>query len=311
MLPIGDSLKDTIRSEAKAAGIPTALKKDSQGVCFLGHIDIKDFLAHYTKLETGPILDTTGRIIGHHDGALIYTQGQRHSLHIETTEENRTPYYVVSKDIINNTVTVSKDRPEWTTQTDIHLTDCILRSNLAVGDVVEAQIRYRQNPFAVTIIDINNDGLIVSPLVTTEKPATAQSCVLYTGTICPWRWYYCVMPLQIAKADGSFEYFKVEKLRRSLRRSGATPDEVQMIVSKIETELYEGMKTQEIYRHAFNLLRQQKLPIAARYSLRRALFSLGPTGFPFELFLARLFTAEGYQTQTGIIIEGPLCHPRN
>ena len=113
-----------------------------------------------------------------------------------------------------------------------------------------------------------------------------------------------MMPLQIAKADGSFEYFKVEKLRRSLRRSGATPEEVQMIVAKIEAELYEGMKTQEIYRHAFNLLRQQKLPIAARYSLRRALFSLGPTGFPFELFLARLFTAEGYKTETGIIIEG-------
>jgi tRNA-uridine 2-sulfurtransferase len=184
LLPIGDSLKDTIRAEAKAAGIPTALKKDSQGVCFLGHIDIKDFLAHYTKLETGPILDTAGNSIGHHDGALIYTQGQRHSLHIETTEENRTPYYVVSKDIVRNTVTVSKERPEWTAQTDIHLTDCILRSNLAIGDVVEAQIRYRQKPFAVSIIDINNDGLIVSPLVTTEKPATAQSCVLYTGTIC-------------------------------------------------------------------------------------------------------------------------------
>jgi len=112
----------------------------------------------------------------------------------------------------------------------------------------------------------------------------------------------------IAKADGTTEYFKVEKLRRSLRRAGAAPDEVNRIVTQISKELYDGIKTQEIYRRAFTLLRTSELPVAARYSLRRALFGLGPSGFPFEKFLARLFATEGYKTETGIILEGR-CAP--
>jgi hypothetical protein len=112
------------------------------------------------------------------------------------------------------------------------------------------------------------------------------------------------MHIRITKADGTAEYFKVEKLRRSLRRAGATPDEVNSIVTTIQQELYDGMQTQEIYRRAFTLLRSQELPIAARYSLRRALFNIGPTGFPFEQLLGRLFTAEGYEVRTGITIQG-------
>ncbi|MEZ4104547.1 MAG: ATP cone domain-containing protein [Candidatus Paceibacterota bacterium] len=117
------------------------------------------------------------------------------------------------------------------------------------------------------------------------------------------------MSIKITKADGSTEYFKVEKLRRSLRRSGAGNDEVKMVVDKIMGEIYEGMRTQEIYRRAFELLRtDEKRSVAARYSLRRALFSLGPTGFPFERFLARLFEYDGYNIRTGITIHGR-CAP--
>ncbi len=116
------------------------------------------------------------------------------------------------------------------------------------------------------------------------------------------------MHVHITKADGTTEFFKVEKLRRSLRRSGATPEEVNQIVTEVLQELYEGMQTQEIYRRAFALLREREVPTAARYSLRRALFGLGPSGFPFERFLARLFTAEGYTTKTGIIMQGK-CAP--
>lgn len=110
--------------------------------------------------------------------------------------------------------------------------------------------------------------------------------------------------LLVTKADGTTEHFKVEKLRRSLRRAGATPQEVNEIVAEVTKTLHNGMYTQEIYRQAFSLLRENRLPAAARYSLRRALFGLGPTGFPFELFLSRLFESDGYKTQTGIIIEG-------
>ena len=116
------------------------------------------------------------------------------------------------------------------------------------------------------------------------------------------------MQVKVIKADGNSEYFKVEKLRRSLRRAGAVPDEVNAIVSEITAEIYDGVSTQEIYRRAFSLLRENELAIAARYSLRRALFSLGPTGFPFEKFLGRLFQHHGYKTQTGIMIQGN-CAP--
>jgi ATP cone domain len=112
------------------------------------------------------------------------------------------------------------------------------------------------------------------------------------------------MTFVVTKADGSSEFFKVEKLRRSLRRAGATPAEINEIVVQITALLHDGMQTQEIYREAFTLLRQHQSPVAARYSLRRALFGLGPTGFPFELFLSRLFETDGYKTKTGIIIEG-------
>jgi hypothetical protein len=108
----------------------------------------------------------------------------------------------------------------------------------------------------------------------------------------------------VKKADGTTEYFKVEKLRRSLRRAGAAPDEINTIISEIEAIMHDGMLTQEIYRLAFSLLRRTQPPVAARYSLRRALFGLGPTGFPFERFLGRLFELDGYTTMTGITLEG-------
>ncbi len=116
------------------------------------------------------------------------------------------------------------------------------------------------------------------------------------------------MQITIKKADGTSEYFKIEKLRRSLRRAGARNEEVDQIVGTIVNELYEGMKTQEIYRRAFSLLREAEGTTAARYSLRRALFGLGPSGFPFEKFLARVFQTQGYTTKTGIILEGR-CAP--
>ena len=112
------------------------------------------------------------------------------------------------------------------------------------------------------------------------------------------------MSIAIRKADGTVEYFKVEKLRRSLRRSGARPEEVNRVISTLMPTLHDGITTQEIYRNAFTLLHNSDSPVAARYSLRRALFNLGPTGFPFEKFLARLFTLDGYTTETGSMVAG-------
>lgn len=108
----------------------------------------------------------------------------------------------------------------------------------------------------------------------------------------------------VTKADGTREVFKPGKLRASLRRAGASKSEIISILKEIEQFLYDGINTQQIYSKAFQLLRDSGDPVAARYSLRRALFGLGPTGFPFEDFLARLFEADGYKTRTRTIVKG-------
>lgn len=108
----------------------------------------------------------------------------------------------------------------------------------------------------------------------------------------------------ITKADGTVEQFDPSKLRRSLKRAGAHDSEISDIVRQIETVARDGMRTQDIYKHAFSMLRGAEASIVARYSLRRALFNLGPTGFPFETFLAKLFENQGYKTRTGITLQG-------
>jgi hypothetical protein len=108
----------------------------------------------------------------------------------------------------------------------------------------------------------------------------------------------------ITKADGTQEEFRPGKLRTSLARAGAVKSEVDGIVRSIESTITNDTTTQEIYRKAFELLHESAHPIAAKYSLRRALFGLGPTGFPFEDFLARLFEAEGYKTKTRLTLRG-------
>ena len=108
----------------------------------------------------------------------------------------------------------------------------------------------------------------------------------------------------ITKADGTVEAFDPDKLRRSLKNSGAGESEIDDIVKEIEATAFDGMKTQDIYRRAFSLLKGAEASVTARYSLRRALFGLGPTGFPFETFLARLFKHQGYDARTGLLLQG-------
>lgn len=110
--------------------------------------------------------------------------------------------------------------------------------------------------------------------------------------------------MQVIKANGDQEVFKPSKLRNSLRRAGARKSEIDRIVETVTQNLTDGAKTQTIYSSAFSLLQKSEEPIAAKYSLRRAIFGLGPTGFPFEDFLARLFEAEGYKTKKRAHIKG-------
>src|SRR3989344_1207256 len=111
LFPVGGFTKDAIRAIARHEGLPTAEKKDSQGVCFLGQLDMKDFLSHYIKTESGPVIDTTGAVIGTHRGELLYTLGERHGFTITQKTAQEAPYYIVGKDVGTNTVMVSHEQP--------------------------------------------------------------------------------------------------------------------------------------------------------------------------------------------------------
>jgi len=112
------------------------------------------------------------------------------------------------------------------------------------------------------------------------------------------------MSVLITKADGESEPFNPRKLHESLARAGALQDAADDIVRHIERELRAGMTTQELYRRAFAYLREHRRTAAARYSLKRAVLELGPSGFPFETYLAKLFEYEGYATKTDQIVQG-------
>ncbi len=108
----------------------------------------------------------------------------------------------------------------------------------------------------------------------------------------------------VIKTSGEREQFSLTKLRRSLVRSGANNATVEMVVLHIIPELKNGMKTSAIYKHAFSLLKKSEYPVAIRYSLRKAVMELGPSGFPFEKFVAEVLRRKGYTANTGVILPG-------
>ncbi len=112
------------------------------------------------------------------------------------------------------------------------------------------------------------------------------------------------MLVTIVKSDGSRETFNPKKLLSSLSKAGAIPDRAQEIVKEIEANLHEGMSTGEIYSRAFAKLHEHRPSAAARYSLKRAVLSFGPSGFPFEAYLAEIYRAEGYETITDQMVPG-------
>lgn len=110
--------------------------------------------------------------------------------------------------------------------------------------------------------------------------------------------------VKILKATGELEEFKPEKLRHSLSKAGAPKEATEEIIEHIQKELEEGMSTSQIYSHAFFLLEKKSKPAATRYSLRRAILELGPSGFPFEDFISEIFKEKGFETRVGQNLKG-------
>lgn len=112
------------------------------------------------------------------------------------------------------------------------------------------------------------------------------------------------MGVNVTKASGDLEAFDESKLRSSLSRANADPGIIDEIVETVTGQLYEGISTYELYRKAFRMLRRRSSGSAGRYKLKQALMELGPSGYPFELFVSGLLQRLGYRTQTGVTMKG-------
>ncbi len=109
---------------------------------------------------------------------------------------------------------------------------------------------------------------------------------------------------QITKADGTKELFDSQKLMESLMRARTSREVAEEIVEKINKEIREGMTTSQIYERAFSFLNTRSKKTAMKYSIKRSILNLGPTGFPFEKYIAEIFRARGYETRVGQILQG-------
>ncbi|MDP2089676.1 MAG: restriction endonuclease [Flavobacteriaceae bacterium] len=108
----------------------------------------------------------------------------------------------------------------------------------------------------------------------------------------------------VKKSSGDFEPFSTQKLKKSLQISGVTNEEIDTIVEYIKLQLYDGISSKEIHEKAFFLLKKSNRICASKYSLKRAIFDLGPTGYPFERLISALLRHKGYKTKVGVILQG-------
>ncbi len=108
----------------------------------------------------------------------------------------------------------------------------------------------------------------------------------------------------ITKSSGENVKFSLDKLRGSLNSTGADKHTVSQIIDKVRDELYQGISTREIYNRAFSLLKKKKSYLASKYKLKKAIYELGPTGFPFERFIGAILNYSGYKIEVGKVLQG-------
>ncbi len=187
LFPIGHLNKTEVRKLASKYKIPNATKKDSQGVCFLGPLDMKDFLKHYIPSQKGDVINTDGEVIGSHEGSVFFTLGERHGFNLFKHSKNDMPHYVVAKDIEKNTITVSHQSDRWQNKLP-HRTVLCGNTNWILGipekdKIYHAQIRYHGELLNCRIFGMSskNVEVVFEKDVLVDK---GQSIVIYDDDIC-------------------------------------------------------------------------------------------------------------------------------
>lgn len=195
LFPIGDYLKPEVRAIARRAGLPTADKKDSQGICFLGRVTLADFLKRYLPEKRGAVLSLSGEKLGEHRGAHFYTVGQRQGIGNVKHQKGvrvHTPLYIAEKNVRKNTVVVAEgaDNPALYRK-EVILADVSFinpeHSNIMenVGMSVMARVRYRQ-PLAPAVLYVRKHALrggLEARLIFNQPQkfiAPGQSAVFYS-----------------------------------------------------------------------------------------------------------------------------------
>jgi hypothetical protein len=108
----------------------------------------------------------------------------------------------------------------------------------------------------------------------------------------------------ITKASGETEEFSREKLQYSLARTGASEETIDLILAAIEPLIEQGITSQALHRLAFNLLKKHNRPMAAKYSVKRAIMDLGPTGYPFERLVGAILKRRSFEVEIGVTVQG-------
>lgn len=177
LFPLGEYTKTEVREMAAARGLYTASKKDSQGICFVGQIGVKDFLSQYITPEPGDVIDKqNGKVIGRHEGAIFYTLGQRHGLGLG----GGLPYYVVGKDMDENEVYVTRDLNDetlWRKTIELHATHWINEK----PEDGEYQIRIRHR---APLIAARLQGQTLQLSEPQRAITPGQSVVIYDHEVC-------------------------------------------------------------------------------------------------------------------------------
>ena len=182
LFPIGDYLKPEVRQMARRFGLPNAEKKDSQGICFLGKVTLKEFLGNYLPEKRGLILNTAGKVVGEHSGAYFYTIGQRSGLGLGG---NSAPHYIAEKDVAENALLVAEENDPALYRKEVELRSLnFINSKLEIrnwklGIPVLARVRYRQPLLGAKIYKLKAN----SYKLVFDKPqkfvAPGQSAVFY------------------------------------------------------------------------------------------------------------------------------------
>lgn len=179
LFPIGEYKKTEVRKLAKKYKLPNMDRPDSQGVCFLGPIDMKQFIKETLNPEKGNVLNEKNEVIGTHDGSILYTIGERHGFTITIPHEK--PFFVVKKDVANNTITVSENFLGSVSSQKIKIANenwFTVRPSLS--QTIDAVFRYHGERYK---INLQEDGKIIfldNPIPVAE----GQSVVFYTGEQC-------------------------------------------------------------------------------------------------------------------------------